>query len=330
MNQCERCGAILEPGETICKKCGLPVNSAGFSTGLNGQSNGMNPNNGNNSNYSLKKTIETTGSLNGGDSSMNNGNQMMPMQNNNPTSNSSKGGNKASIIVSIVVLIAALFLIFGNKLFGTSGDTGGSTDDGFELKTPPINNPVTNPVDKPTETPTEPDKPDTPTEPDKPDTPTEPDKPTPEPDQPSGATVNYGGYTFDVPDGCQIVEYEKDDGSTYLYLVPKGDRSWGASISIETSAYNQLRNRKDEVKAAYEKEGYTVNSIKEESVGSLSFLVAEMYDARNGNSLMGFTSAGTNKVFFVSVYTTSGELDYNKLNVVSDLIYKAKSKAQGN
>jgi hypothetical protein len=331
MNQCDKCGAILGRDELVCKNCGNPVNNQGFTSGYN-------------NNYypgaSLKSMVENTGTFNQPQDNYNNmGNNMfignMGGQNNSNNKNSGKKfnlkelGDKKIVIIALIglLVVALIFIIFGNKIFGSSGDPV-DTGDTFELKTPTITNPPIdpepNPNPNPNPNPTPPDP--EPTPPDPEPTPPEPE-PEPEPQPSNFVEVSFENYSFEIPLDYNGAIYEKE-GRKILYVTSKSG-NWGGAINIEKGSYNQVVKSKENIKNNYESQGYSVNTIREQKVGSLTFFVLEIYDDEFGNGIAAFTSAGTNQVFFITVYTDDGKVDYNALGILSNLIYRAKLKAQG-
>ncbi|MBR6133562.1 MAG: zinc ribbon domain-containing protein [Bacilli bacterium] len=332
MNQCDKCGAILGRDEIVCKNCGNPVNNQGF-TGYNG-SNNFYPG------ASLKSMVENTGTLNSPQDNYNNnmGNNMFignmggPNNGNNKNSggkfNLKELGDKKIVIVILIglLVVALIFVIFGNKIFGGSGDPV-DTDDTFELKTPTITNPPIETDPNPQPTPTPQPEPEPTPQPEPEPTPQPEPEPEPEPQPQNYKEVPFENYVFEIPLDYNAAEYEKENRKI-LYITSKNG-NWGGAINLEKGSYNQVVKSKENIKSNYESQGYEVKSIKEQKIGSLTFFVLEIYDDEFGNGLAAFTNAGSNQVFFITLYTDDGKLDYNALGVLSNLIYKAKLRAQG-
>jgi len=326
MNQCDKCGAFLDRDETICRNCGNPVNSYGMN------------NYDNSNNYygsSMKRMVETTGSINSPmDNNYNGGGNMFINNNDNQNNNQKKSGNtlkelgdKKIVLIALIgiLVVALIFVIFGNKIF--SSDDPVDTGDTFELNTPTITNPTIDPSPTPDPTPNPNPTPDpTPTPEPEPEPEPEP-QPEPEPEPTNYTEVVFDNYTFEIPLEYNGAEYERE-GKKILFISSK-DGNWGGAINLEKGSYNSAVKSKDNIKSTYESQGFVVKTVKEQKVGSLTFLILEIHDDENGDGIAAFTSAGSNMLFFVTVYNTKGTLEYNGLGVLSNLIYRAKLRAQG-
>lgn len=127
-----------------------------------------------------------------------------------------------------------------------------------------------------------------------------------------------GDYTFSIPEKYY---YDKSNGGVLVYDTNDTFRIFIRPIEVN---FDDIANAKSSIRATLNNSDIKVSNIKEITINSHSFLVAETIDNLQ-NRLLAFTSAGDSKSFYFEIVTATNKYDYDCLDLADDIASNAKA-----
>ena len=134
----------------------------------------------------------------------------------------------------------------------------------------------------------------------------------------SGYSVKFEGFNMTVPND---LVYESNSSSLSL---TNSTETWLAIIEVSEDAnFSQLIANKNLLKSTFDGMGYITNNMQEKTYSGAKFLTLEA--AFGGyNYILGFTGAGSSKVFTVTIVSESNKFDYSIVQTIAPILKNAK------
>ena len=275
---CKKCGSPLTAEDQFCKNCGASVNE------VNAQPT-QNYNTINNAGTTPVNNVSTQNYNNANSMPTNNGYGTMPTPNQNmpypsQQSNNSSKSNMPIIIIGIVAVLAIVILaIVLVPKFLNGGNNGNSGNNSGSGTVNTGGNTVT-------------------------------------PTSSSTYKVNYGGFTFKIPDNM-MYEVSGDE-----LMLGDEDGTWVVELMIADGSFNQIKNNKSMLQSYFQQNGFTSKPAEVKSLGGSEFVTLEM--AKSGVNFVGaYAKLNSMKTAWMIAYNQDNSYDYDILKNMASIISTA-------
>lgn len=135
--------------------------------------------------------------------------------------------------------------------------------------------------------------------------------------------VNYGGFTFSIPDNLQ---YYEEDG--YLILA-NGEDTWEAGLQVLEGSFDVMKSKLNQIGSAMSNQGYTVNNVQNKTYNGVNFITMEAV-IEGTNQLLVYAKLNSMYVTGLNIINIDNEYDYNTLNDIASVIKNATYNSGSN
>lgn len=135
--------------------------------------------------------------------------------------------------------------------------------------------------------------------------------------------VNYGGFTFSVPDNMQYFE-----GDGYL-IISNRENTWEAGLQVLEGSFDVIKSKINQIGSIMSNQGYTVNNVQNKTYNGVNFITMEAV-IEGTNQL--FVYAKLNSMYFagLNIINIDNEYDYDLLNDIASVVKNATYNSESN